>query len=225
MHPILKQYATIVEFLGKALGSQYEITLLDLSSAEHSIVSIINGHVSGRMVGSPPTDLALSFIKDKTFEKMDYKVGYRGVSSKNSTILSSTMFIKDTDGSLIGMLCLNYNAGGSVSILHDLAALLQVDDLFTSEDTTQNLQAIPPCAGIETFSNTIADLVNSTLSKVLPDPSVPVDRLTQDEKLQIVDALNQKGVFLVKSAVNEVSTQLHCSEASIYRYLSKLNKS
>ena len=52
---------------------------------------------------------------------------------------------------------------------------------------------------------------------------VDVDRLTQDEKMEIMDILNRKGVFLLKGSVSYVAKELHSSEASIYRYLGKLN--
>ena len=52
---------------------------------------------------------------------------------------------------------------------------------------------------------------------------VPVERLTQDEKMEIMATLNRKGVFLLKGSVSYVAKELHSSEASIYRYLGKLN--
>ena len=48
---------------------------------------------------------------------------------------------------------------------------------------------------------------------------------TMKERLagEIMDALNRKGVFLLKGSVSYVAKELHSSEASIYRYLGKLN--
>ena len=40
---------------------------------------------------------------------------------------------------------------------------------------------------------------------------------------EIMDILNRKGVFLLKGSVSYVAKELHSSEASIYRYLGKLN--
>ena len=40
---------------------------------------------------------------------------------------------------------------------------------------------------------------------------------------EIMDILNRKGVFLLKGSVSHVAQTLHSSEASIYRYLGKLN--
>ena len=51
----LQQYVTIVEFLGKTLGPDYEIVLQDLNPEHQAIVAIVNGHISGRRVGGPLT--------------------------------------------------------------------------------------------------------------------------------------------------------------------------
>lgn len=40
---------------------------------------------------------------------------------------------------------------------------------------------------------------------------------------QIVDILNQKGIFLLKGSVYQVSKKLRCSDPTIYRYLGTLN--
>lgn len=52
--------------------------------------------------------------------------------------------------------------------------------------------------------------------------ALPPDRLTMDEKIRIVEDLQQAGIFYMKGAVSEVAAQLGSSEATIYRYLSKL---
>ncbi|MCI8884947.1 MAG: hypothetical protein HFG87_03075, partial [Dorea sp.] len=44
----LQQYITVVEFLGKTLGPDYEVVLQDLNPEHQAIVAIANGHISGR---------------------------------------------------------------------------------------------------------------------------------------------------------------------------------
>ena len=41
--------------------------------------------------------------------------------------------------------------------------------------------------------------------------------------MEIMEILDRKGVFLLKGSVSFVAKELHSSEASIYRYLGKLN--
>ena len=44
----LQQYVTIVEFLGKTLGPDYEVVLQDLNPEHQAIVAIANGHIRDR---------------------------------------------------------------------------------------------------------------------------------------------------------------------------------
>ena len=58
------------------------------------------------------------------------------------------------------------------------------------------------------------------------DPATGQHRCTegdQHEKMEIMEILDRKGVFLLKGSVSFVAKELHSSEASIYRYLGKLN--
>ena len=43
-----------------------------------------------------------------------------------------------------------------------------------------------------------------------------------EEKIRIVESSHHAGIFYMKGAVSEVAAQLGSSEATIYRYLSKL---
>lgn len=225
MNAIIKQYCVLVEFLGKALGPDYEVVLHDLTTPEHRIAAIVNNHISGRSTGAPLTNLALQFLADKTYEACDYKVNYRGMSSKNSKLRSSTMFIKDGSGEPIGMLCINFDTDKYFNIMENLSSLCQIPfpDCASIRSAEENERPVT-AEGIETFAESMPEVIRSTLTDALKDASIPPERLTQSEKLTIVDALNQKGVFLLKGAVSEVARQLSSSDATIYRYLSKLNK-
>ena len=50
------------------------------------------------------------------------------------------------------------------------------------------------------------------------------ERLTQEDRIQIVGELNRGGLFQIKGAVSLVAEYLYCSEASVYRYLAKIQK-
>ena len=73
------------------------------------------------------------------------------------------------------------------------------------------------------FPTSIAGATASIVSSVVANYPVDVDRLNQDEKMEIMEILDRKGVFLLKGSVSFVAKELHSSEASIYRYLGKLS--
>ena len=50
---------------------------------------------------------------------------------------------------------------------------------------------------------------------------LPLDRLNQNERVQVISWLRERGLFQFKGAVQYAAQQLHCSQASIYRYLNQ----
>ncbi len=225
MHPIIKQYCTLVEFLGQVLGKQYEIVLHDLSDNSNSIACIVNNHISGRTPGAPLTSLALQLIADRVYEKKDFVVDYRGISRSNSLLRSSTMFIKDDLGKLIGMLCINYDTSCYFQTLESLSELFRMSPMLGSGiDDLRQLVDLPHNNAEETFQNSVVEVVQSVLDGAVKQSGVPINRLTKDEKMSLVEILESKGVFLLKGAVSEVAKQMETSEATIYRYLNQINR-
>lgn len=218
MHILLEQYKTLVEFLGHALGSDYEVVLHDLSDGNNAIVAIVNGHISGRSLGAPLTALALRFLADKEYEQHDYKVGYRGISPKNGYLRSSTMFIKDEAGRVIGMLCVNFDPSRGLQAANEVLAMCGLPPVSAAPQAGE--EDGPQSA--EIFVSNIPDVVQGAIEEVTGRPGMPSSRLTMEEKIRIVEALQQAGLFHLKGAVSEVAAQLGSSEATIYRYLSKL---
>lgn len=219
----LNQFTKLVEFLGKVLGPDYEIVLHDLTDKRYSIVAIANGHVSGRSVGAPLTNLGLKIMTMGSYRNSDYLINYNGASKTNRVLRSSTMFLKDDNGEVVAMLCINFDDSKYVALSEEILKLCHPDELILQNRSYDSVNSILNDVP-ENFSESIEEVTETVLQKVLDDKNIPVDRLTQDERLSIVDILNQKGIFMLKGAVNEVAKQLHCSEPSIYRYLNILNK-
>ena len=203
----LEPYRTLVSFLGEALGPDYEVVLHDLTSEEGTIAAIVNNNISGRTEGAPLSNMALRFIHGKVYEKQPYMAGYQGASQAKGRLRSSTMFIKD-GSELIGMLCINFDAAKYSRMAQELSGPLR----GPSEPG--------PSVGWKTLSS-LPDAVQAAITDVTGS-ALPPDRLTMDEKIRIVEDLQQAGIFYMKGAVSEVAAQLGSSEATIYRYLSKL---
>ncbi|SDL46083.1 Predicted transcriptional regulator YheO, contains PAS and DNA-binding HTH domains [Clostridium cochlearium] len=220
---MLKQYSILVEFLGKVLGPDYEIVLHDLTDKTSSVVAIANGHVSGRSIGAPLTNLGLKTIAMGNYKNSDYLINYNGASRNNRVLRSSTMFIKDENEEIVAMLCINFDDSKYITLSEEILKLCHPNDLMLENSTYDSVNSILNDVP-ENFSESISEVTETVLNKVLADENIPIDRLTQDERLNIVDILNQKGVFMLKGAVSEVANQLQCSEPSIYRYLSIINK-
>ena len=51
---LLQHYVKLTEFLGHALGPDYEVALHELTEDSNQIIAISNGELTGRHLGSPP---------------------------------------------------------------------------------------------------------------------------------------------------------------------------
>lgn len=222
----IHQYSLFVDFLAQTLGPDYEIVLHDLERSHPSIVAIANGHVSGRSVGGPITNLAVRIIAEKVYETKDYILNYRGQTDSGKVLRCSTFFLKNENGRLAGLLCINFDDSRYRELSERVFRLchpdayvqhnIQIESVLTNIQD-ENLEQQ------ETFYQSITSATKDAIKFVMHGRVIASERLTLDEKLEIVSMLNDHAIFMLKGAVTEVAKELACSPASIYRYLAKLN--
>lgn len=218
-------YTKLTDFLGRALGPDYEVAFHDLSDNNRSLVAIANNHISGREIGAPLTNVALKIIADRSYQTADYRTHYRGMSIDGKILRCSTMFIKDEQNELVGLLCINFDDSRYQELSERILGLCH-PDVFVESNFLFDADRIPlrpSSEDTESFHNSIDGVAGNAVSDVLKDMGITADRLTQDEKMQVVGKLEARGVFLLKGAVRDVAQALCCSPASVYRYLSKLH--
>ena len=200
---LLLHYTRLVEFLGHVLGPDYEIILHEILPEQSRVAAIANGGISGRDVGAPITNAALRMIMQKQYESNNYIINYTGQLSNGKTLRSSTMFIKD-GGKLVGLLCVNFDD----SRFHDDAPAKQ-------PAAPQHAAAQPA----EHFQSDMNGLMEDLFATVTRDAGVPLRRLTQAERAEIVARLYEQGMFELRGAVQFTVEKLGCSQASVYRYI------
>ncbi len=87
------------------LGDRYEVILHDLSHVESSIVGI-EGSITHRKIGGPATNYLIQLLREYGDEAKD-SINYKNVMPDGRVLRSSTIFIRDNDGKIIGSLCIN----------------------------------------------------------------------------------------------------------------------
>lgn len=221
-NPILQQYAILTEFLGQALGPSYEVALHDLTDRNRSIIAIANSHISGREVGAPLTNMALSILRERSYETSDYTVNDCGLSVNGRELRSNTMFIKQ-DGQLIGMLCVNFDDSAFQTVARDLMELVHPGEYL--EERRKRLlergESLFP-GRTEQYSNNSRSVAADAVGRELRRLGKTNQELTADDRLQIIAALERDGVFLLKGVIREVAAALGCSQASVYRYITQV---
>lgn len=213
MNKHIKKFISIADFLGDVLGSNTEIILHDLTNYEESIVHIINGHISDRKIGDPVTDLVLEFIASESKGNKQFISNYNSKTIEGRLLYSSTYFIRDDDNEIVGALCLNsdyHEVKKSLSFLTSLLPNYVDDKILSINNIKENLNTDPQ------------ELTLSKIDAIINEFDVVPNRMTTDEKTNVITALNDCGVFNIRGSVQEVAKKLQMSEPSIYRYIKKI---
>lgn len=207
----LRSYIPLVDFIAEIACPGSEVVLHDVRNKERSLIAISNGHISGREIGEPMTDFAERLLKQGEQKGKDYITNYIGNSGSNGKFLkASTYFIRDDGGEIIGMLGINTDLSTFTKMHRMLTRMLAVEDALS--DGTESKSAKD-----KEFS--VKEMVESVIEQVMNTYAADVSHMTGDEKKDVVEILNEKGVFLLKGTIAEVAQRLDVSEQTIYRYL------
>jgi predicted transcriptional regulator YheO len=213
LNQYINKFIPIADFLGEVLGTNTEIIIHDLTNYNKSIVHIINGQLSGRKIGDPITDLVIEFIASESKGNKNFISNYNSKTIDGRLLYSSTFFIRDDLNEIVGALCLNsdyHDVKKSISFLTSLLPNYVDDKILSLNNIKENLNSDPQ----ELTLNKIDTIINEF--DIIPN------RMTTEEKTEVITALNDCGVFNIRGSVQEVANKLQMSEPSIYRYIKKI---
>ena len=229
MTDLLYSYKTTVKFLGSVLGPDYEVVLQDLSNINHSVIAIENGHISGRTIGSPLTSAVFQMLSSKVYEEDDFIANYKGVAENGHILRSSSMFIKDSNGNPIGLLCINFDDSRYMELHEKLFSLIHPGNFVKniSSGVAESKGNVKDLSSriTESFAIDVASLREQIFNDATATANftTPVDRLNQNERKEIMIKLYEQGLFQLKGSIPFVAKRFSCSQATIYRYLGEIN--
>lgn len=207
VHPNLEAIAQIIPSLKAMLGPRHEVILHDLSHVESSIV-MLDGDVTHRKIGGPATDYLLKLLREGG-DGAENSVNYKTVLPNGRLLRSSTIFIRDEEGRIIGSLCFN----------QDLTDYIVARNLIEENTLFGQTEVEPPK---ETFAQDIGEVMESVVDTEITLFQKPVVYMQKEDKLCIVAKLEQKGVFAIKNAVEYVAECLGVSNFTVYNYLKEV---
>ncbi len=216
---VRERFLFLAEFLEKTLGSEYEIVLYDLTKEDDNIIYLANGHISGRTIDNPLKSSEFKFISEKTISENDYIVSNKGITRNGRVLKSSSFFIKDDKNNLVGMLCINFDGSKYVNLAKKILRLTNMENASIESESLHSSEFIA------NIPNSISDITEEVLDNTINYSDIPVSHLKQEDKMEIVSQLNEKGIFMLKGAVSEVAEKLEISETTLYRYIRKLTDS
>ncbi len=194
----------LLKGIAQTLGSNCEVVLHDLNQLENSIVAIENGHVTGRKVGDPTTNLALEVLREGA-EKNEDMLNYMSTTKDGKMLKSSSIYIRDDEGKAIGSICINYNITDFVMVSNI------INDFVSTENNVK-----------ETFSKDINDVLEALLEEAMEIVGKPVPFMNKEDKLLALEFLDKKGVFMIKRSIERVAQFLDVSKFTIYNYLEEI---
>ncbi len=200
--PILEP---ILNGLGKHFGNKFEFVLHDYRNGfKSSIISIVNGEITGRKVGDSGTKIGLELTKPKQTTE-DGRFHYSSQTKDGRMLTSSTIYLKDEEGSVIGSLCINFDCS-------DLIQARSFIDSFIGDK-----QEEPVMYG------SIDDLLTDLLMESVERIGMPPAQMTKEQKLECMRFLQEKGALEIKGGINKIAKFLGTTRSTVYNYINEIN--
>jgi len=209
----LEMLVSTAHGIARQFGKDCEVCIHDLSvkDLEHTIIFIINGHVSGRKIGDGASKVVLETLE--AIEKGDIIVdhlGYRTTTQDGRILKSSTVFLKDSTGKYRWVLGINY----------DVTALMNVDAALQSITTVESRDS----NGDGQIPLNVNDLLDSLINQSVKRIGKPPALMNKEEKIQAIQFLRDAGAFLITKSGDKVSNFYGISKFTLYSYIDQSKK-
>lgn len=204
----LEKYFPIADMIAKTFGETCEVVIHDLSTPKNSVVYAVNNTVTGRQIGQPFEHLIRQVLLSKRFEN-GYAANYRTLNKNGDPIKSSTALLQNSSGEVIGALCINVDFSEFQKLNTLMAQMMYVESDEPSEAE-------------EDTSGHVFNIVSKIADNIIGD--VDVTNLERQARMDIISFMDNKGVFLVKGAIDYVAERLKISKVTIYSYLDEIKK-
>ncbi len=200
----MKQVARTVV---STFGRNCEIALHDFQDLEHSLVHL-EGTVTGRNLGAPITNLVIKAWRKEGDAVRDL-VNYPSTSRGGHRLKSSTSFLRDGAGRVIGAFCLNFD-------LSEFEAMHSAIDDLTRVDSLED-------KGVgETFAAYINETNDAVMEAAIRKAGRHPSGMNRSEKLEFIRILDGEGAFLIKGMVSYVATAMNVSIYTVYNYMRQI---
>ncbi|MFC4507555.1 MULTISPECIES: helix-turn-helix transcriptional regulator [Streptomyces] len=202
---ILRALAPVVEGIAATFGPVCEVVLHDYRRPERSVLAVA-GAVTGRTVGGAMSEIGMRVLArgDDAEDELNYVTR----TGTGKLLKSSTMVLRDSAGEVFGALCVNV----------DITAIDRAHSLLGALAGIAVPAADVP---VTTFGDDIDSVVDALLDAHLRHQDQTWAGLDRTRRLAIFRGLDERGVFAVRRAIEQVAARLGISRASAYSYLSQ----
>lgn len=204
MNSILKSYIPVAELISNTIGSLCEVVIHNLTQPQNSVVYVTKNNVTGRKPGQSFEHLVKQVLLNKNF-KNDYLANYY-FEIDNKKFKSSSALIRNSKKEVIGMLCIN----------------IEIDQLLPLKDFLNNITYVEQEDSINEELEEVDIIIDKLISNIIGNKDLTENNRRQN--IEIIRFMENKGIFLVKGAIDKVAKSMDVSKVTIYSYLDEIKK-
>lgn len=191
--------------IAEMFGSSCETLVHDFTVPTHPILSIYNGHVSGRSVGDTTAIMGLDLALDEDAIVNDL-VNLAATTPDGHKTKSSTFHLIGKDYNLALGINFDYTP---------LAAANRVlVDLMSAQSDLQS------ALWQDQDSRQLADIFERCIAAI----GKPAEDMSKEDRLHIIRLLDQQDFFSFRKSVPYVAKHLGVSRYTVYKYLTELTE-
>lgn len=203
---IFRRYIQLADVLGQMFQNILEVVIHDFKDLDHAIIHIVNGHISGRSLGGPVSEINFRRLLELD-QFPDMLINFSSRNSRCQQLKSSSLAIRDDQGKLIGAFCLHFD----LSYFEQFQKFLE-SFINAKVDSFVGLNDFGAC---QPHDQEIKEEIESWIVK----NGLYNTQLTYRDKQSIVGYLFQRGWFKRKGAISIVANVLLLTRQCIYNYI------
>jgi predicted transcriptional regulator YheO len=211
---VLRALAGLLEGV---VGPNTEVVVHDLTQPTRSVAAIVNGHVTGRALGSsilegPRDDKAFAHAiaqlapgKPSTSTIVS---SYPTLTNAGQPLKSDTVIFRDGTGAAFAALCINSDMTVFKAAQSWLGKVLGDEKRPTSVQSAKRPE--------------VDALTQEILEDAIRGLGKPIGMLSRAEKVRAAEHMLRRGVFMMRGGVERAATALGVSRFTIYNYLEEI---
>jgi len=203
MKTALKKHFATAEAIARLLHPYAEVLI---HNVKQNKIAVIYNNFSKRKAGNG----SLLDNEEILTQPIEVWGPYEKINWDGKRLKSITSAIRDDDGKLIGLLCINLD----LSVLEKYQLL--IESFIGSIKTSKQPEVL--------FKDDWRERVNQSIHHYLKKHQLNLNTLTAAQKQQIIHHLYAQGAFDGKNTANYIAQVLGISRATVYNYLQKKSK-
>ncbi len=196
-----KLFDQLLTLIASQFGSNCEVVLHDLTNDyNHTIVDIRNAHVTNRKIGGCGSNLGLEVLSGSVVE--GDRFNYVTTTPDGKILRSSSIYIQNDEGKVIGSICINLNITESIQF----EGFLRQYNHFEASQSEFFAQDV---------NNLLDYLIQQAQNLVGKEPR----DMNKDERITFLTYLYRKGTFQISKSSIKICEILNVSKFTLYNDL------